>query len=58
MKLLTTKQVAELTGLPYSKALMLIKSANHIQMGSRYYVSEESLRAILNPDGAIKIVED
>ena len=58
MKMLTTQQVAELTGLPYSKALLLIKNTNHIQMGNRYYVSEATLKAFLNPDGAIKITED
>ena len=55
MKLLTTKQVAELTGLPYSKALLLIKSTNHIQINNRYYVSESTLRAFLNPDTPILI---
>ena len=58
MKMLSTYDVAELTGLPYSKALLLIKNTNHIQMGNRYYVSEATLKAFLNPDGAIKITED
>lgn len=58
MKLLTTQQVAELTGLPYSKALLLIKNTNFIQMGSRYYVSEATLNAFLTQDEAIKLTED
>lgn len=58
MRMLSTYDVAELTGLPYSKALLLIKNTNHIQMGNRYYVSEATLKAFLNPDGAIKITED
>ena len=58
MKMLSTYDVAELTGLPYSKALLLIKNTNYIQMGNRYYVSETTLKAFLNPDGAIQITED
>ena len=58
MKLLTTKQVAELTGLPYSKALLLIKSMNHIQIGNRYYVSEDTLRAFLTPSTPMLIKEE
>ena len=57
MKLLLPQEVAELTGLPYAKALLLVKSANHIQIGSRYYISEDMLRAVLNPDTAIVIKE-
>lgn len=58
MKLLSTYQVAEVTGLPYAKALFLIKSMNHIQMGNRYYVSETTLRAFLNPTTPILIKEE
>ena len=58
MKLLSTYQVAEVTGLPYAKALFLIKSTNHIQMGNKYYVSETTLRAFLNPDTPIQIKEE
>ena len=57
MKLLSPQEVAELTGLPYAKALLVIKSANHIQIGNRYYISEDMLRAFLNPDTAITIEE-
>lgn len=32
MKLLCPKEVAEITGLPYIKALALVKSTNHIQI--------------------------
>lgn len=58
MKILSTYQVAEITGLPYAKALFLIKSMNHIQMGNRYYVSETTLRAFLNPATPILIREE
>lgn len=55
MKLLCPKEVADLTGLPYSKALALVKSTNHIQIDNRYYVTESVLRAFLNPSTALKI---
>ena len=55
MKMLSPQQVAEITGLPYSKALLIIKSTNHIQINNRYYVSESTLRAFLNPDTPILI---
>ena len=50
MLMLTPYDVARITGLPYAKALLLIKSTNHIQINNRYYVSESTLRAYLNPD--------
>lgn len=55
MKLLCPKDVAAITGLPYIKALALVKSTNHIQIDNRYYVSETVLKAFLNPDTALKI---
>lgn len=58
MKLLSTYQVAEVTGLPYAKALFLIKAMNHLQMGNKYYVSETTLRAFLNPDTPVQIKEE
>ena len=58
MKMLTPYDVAAITGLPYAKALFLIKSMNHIQMGNRYYVSETTLRAFLNPATPILIKEE
>lgn len=58
MKMLSPYQVAEITGLPYAKALLLIKSANHIQINNRYYISETTLRAFLNPDTPMLIEED
>ena len=57
MKMLTPYDVAEITGLSYAKALLIIKSANHIQINNRYYVSESTLRAFLNPKTAILIEE-
>ena len=58
MKMLTPYQVADMTGLPYAKALLLIKSTNHIQINNRYYVSETTLKAFLNPDTTILIEEE
>ena len=58
MRMLTPYQVAEITGLPYAKALVIIKSTNHIQINNRYYVSETTLRKFLNPDTPMLIEED
>ena len=58
MKLLTPKDVAQITGLPYSKALLLIKSSNHVQINNRYYITEKVLHELLNHDGAILIKEE
>lgn len=58
MRMLSPYQVAEITGLPYAKALLLIKSANHIQINNRYYISETTLRAFLNPETPMLIEED
>jgi len=55
MKMLTPKDVSELTGLPYAKALTLVKSTNHIQIDNRYYVAESVLKAFLNPGTPILI---
>ena len=58
MKLLSPKDVAQITGLPYSKALLVIKSANHVQINNRYYITEKVLHELLNHDGAILIKEE
>lgn len=58
MRMLTPYEVKEITGLPYAKALLLIKSTNHIQINNRYYVTESTLRAFLNPDTPILIEEE
>lgn len=55
MKMLTPKEVANITGLPYIKALTLVKSMKHIQIDNRYYVAESVLREFLTPDTALKI---
>lgn len=55
MKLLTPGQIATMTGLPYGKALSLIKELNHIQINNRYYVAESVLEAFLQPKEAIKV---
>ena len=58
MKMLTPYDVAAMTGLSYAKALLIIKSMNHIQIGNRYYVSEKTLAAFLNPSTPILIEEE
>lgn len=58
MKMLTPYDVAAITGLPYAKALLIIKSTNHIQIGNRYYVSEMTLTEFLNPSTPILIEEE
>lgn len=58
MKMLTPYDVAAITGLPYAKALLIIKSTNHIQIGNRYYVSEKTLTAFLNPPTPVLIEEE
>ena len=58
MRLLAPKDVAEITGLPYAKALLLVKAALHIQINNRYYIAESALRAFLNPDTPILIEEE
>lgn len=55
MKLLSPQQIAKQTGLPYGKALALIKELNHIQINNRYYVAESVLEAFLQPKEAIKV---
>ena len=55
VRMLTPYDVKEITGLTYARALLLIKSTNHIQINNRYYVSESTLRAFLTPDTPILI---
>ena len=58
MKLLTPYDVAEITGLPYARALLIMKNLNHIQINNRYYITEKVLHDLLNHDGAILIKEE
>lgn len=58
MKLLNAKQVAEVTGLSYRRALLIVKSANHVQIGNCYYITERALASLLNPSTPILIEED
>ena len=58
MRMLSPYQVAEITGLPYAKALLLVKATQHIQINNRYYGAESTLRAFLNPDTPILIEEE
>ena len=55
MKLLSPYEVAELTGLPYAKALILVKSMAYIRLDRRYYVSEKTLMDFLSQEDAIEI---
>ena len=58
MKLLSVYDVMGITGLNYRNALLLVKAANHLQIRNRYFVSETTLSAFLNPDTPILIEED
>ena len=55
MRLLSPHEVAARTGLPYSKALMLVKAMPYLQIQKRYYVTEAALHAFLSQDSAIEI---
>ena len=55
MKLLSPYDVADQTGLPYAKALMLIKGMAYIRIAKRYYVSEATFKAFLSQKFAIEI---
>ena len=54
-KLLTPKDVAELTGLPYAKALTLVKAMAYKRIERRYYVSEKILMDFLSQEEAVEI---
>ena len=58
MKLLNAKQVADVTGLSYRRALLIVKSANHVQIGNCYYITERALETLLNPSTPILIEEE
>lgn len=58
MRLLTPYDVAEITSVPYAKALLIIKNLNHIQINNRYYVAETVLKAFLHTDTPLLIKED
>ena len=58
MKLLTPMEVAQRTGLPYAKALLLVKSLNYIQIKRCYYIREDVLEAFLKTDTPIIIMEE
>ena len=55
MKLLTPYDVAELTGLPYAKALTLVKSIAYKRIDRRYYVTEKTLMDFLSQEDAVEI---
>ena len=48
VKLLSPNQVAEITGLPYAKALTVIKSLAYTRIDHNYYISESKLREFLS----------
>ena len=58
MRLLSPYDVATLTGLPYAKALTLIKSMAYLKLDRRYYVSEATLSAFLTQSEAVEITND
>ena len=57
MKLLSAYEVAEYTGLPYAKALLLIKAMPYIRIAKRYYISEKTLNAYLSQNKAVEIMD-
>ena len=57
MKLLSPYDIAEQTGLPYAKALTLIKAMAYIRIANRYYVSEATFHAFLTQDSAVEIID-
>ena len=58
MKLLSPYEVADMTGLPYAKALMLIKAMAYLRIGNRYYVSDTNLTAFLTQTCAVEITNE
>lgn len=55
MRLLSPGQVAEVTGLPYTKALVLIKNLAYTRIDHNYYVSETKLREFLQQDCIVEL---
>ena len=56
MKLLSPNQVSEVTGLPYTKALTVIKSLAYTRIDHNYYISETKLREFLQQDCIVELV--
>ena len=55
MRMLSPQEVSEITGLPYRKALELIKQLNYIQINNRYYIFEDALKGLMNLNEPILI---
>lgn len=55
MKFLSPNQVAEITGLPYTKALTVIKSLAYTRIDHNYYISESKLRAFMQQDCIVEL---
>lgn len=55
MKLLSPKQVADVTGLPYAKALALVKSLAYTRIDHNYYIYDTKLEAFLSEDCAMEL---
>lgn len=55
MKLLSPNQVAGITGLPYTKALTIIKSLAYTRIDHNYYISETKLREFLQQDCIVEL---
>lgn len=56
MKLLSPGQVAEVTGLPYTKALTVIKSLAYTRIDHNYYISETKLKEFLQQDCVVELI--
>lgn len=58
MKLLSPKQVAQITGLPYSKALAVVKEFAYTKIDNCYYITESKLKAYLHSEDATELTTD
>lgn len=58
MRLLSPNQVAEITGLPYTKALTIIKSLAYTRIDHNYYISESKFKAFLSQDCAVELTTE
>lgn len=56
--LLTPMDIAEKCGITYAKALLLIKSGNHVQIGRKYFISTTAFEQLINPTEPILILEE
>lgn len=58
MKLLSPRQVAQITGLPYNKALGMVKELAYTKVNNCYYITESKLKAYLHSEDATELTTD